>query len=520
MSRLKRFALSLLSGYVQLGVNSLFTLVTVRLALRYLSDDEYGLWMPVTVIVGYIALMDFGLSGAAARILIDYKDHEKPEEYGGIIQTSAWVGLSQGALIFLVGTLLAFGLGPLLHIPANLERKFFWLVIGQCGVTAAMFATRIVALVLTANQRFDVNNYSGALALPVNCGVMWWGFAHGDGVFSMLWGQAAGVISALTFNWIGCYKLKLFPRKGQWGRPSWEKFRELFTFGRDVFLFMVGNQFINFSQTLLLTRLMGLKEALTWGICTRAYAILMQVIGRIFDFSTSALAEMMVRLEREQLLRRFREIETLSVNLAVAAAVLIAVANGPFVEVWTAGRIRWSPWNDLLLGVWLVMGMTVRVHTGLVGQAKAFRSLRYLYFIEGFAFIGLTILLHRFGGITMMLMVSILCSLCCTFPYGLWRTREYFHLSWGDLARWHRGTLALVATVAPVGVLVWWCARNLPALQRLMVEITVLGTWTACMLLRYGLGYSLRAEACRYAPSWARPILARIGFGNVEASDR
>jgi O-antigen/teichoic acid export membrane protein len=520
MSRIKRFTHSLLSGYMQLGVNGLFTLFTVRLALHYLSDDEYGLWIPTTVIASYIALMDFGLSSAASRILIDYKDHEKPEEYGGLIQTSVWVGLCQAALIFLVGTLLAFVLGPLLRIPAKLDREFFWLVIGQCGVTAAMFATRIVALILTANQRFDVTNYSGALALPVNCGVMWWGFAHGAGVFSMLWGQAAGFIAAVAMNWMACYKLNLFPRKGQWGRPSWEKFRELFAFGRDVFLFMIGNQFVNFSQTLLLTRLIGLKEALTWGICTRAYAILVQVIGRFFDFSTSALAEMMVRGEREQLLRRFRDIEVLSVNLAVAAGVLFAVGNGPFVEVWTAGRIRWSPWNDLLLAVWLVICIIVRVHTGLVGQSKAFRFMRYLYFIEGLAFIGLTVLLHQFGGITMMLMISILCSLCFTLRYGLWRTREYFHLSWGDLARWHRDTLTLAASVAPVGMLVWWFTRNLPGLQRLIVEMTVLGIWTVCMLLRYGLGYSLRADASRCAPGWARPLLNRVGFAKTENSEK
>jgi O-antigen/teichoic acid export membrane protein len=502
---------------MQLGVSSLFTLVTVRLALHYLPKDQYALWMPTTVIASYIALMDFGLSGAAARILVDYKDHQRTEEYGGLIQTSVWVGLSQAALIFMVGTGLAFVLGPLLHIPAQLERDFFWLVIGQCGVTAATFATRFVAIVLIANQRFDVTNYSGAFSLVVNCGIMWWGFAHKSGVFSMLWGQAAGAVAALALNWIICHRLNLFPRPGHWGQPTWEKFLELFAFGRDIFLFTLGSQFVNFSQTLLLTRLIGLNAALTWSICTRAYAVLVQVIARIFDFSTSALAEMMVRDERELLLRRFREIAAMSVNLALAAGALFAVGNAPFVEVWTSGTIQWSPLNDLLLAVWLVICITVRVHTGLVGQAKAFRFMRYLYFIEGFLFIGLTILLHRFGGITMMLMISILCSLCCTFPYGLWRTREYFHLSWGDLVRWHRSTLALAGTVAPAAILVWWLARNLPALQRLIVELIVLGIWTGLMFFRYGLGSSLRADACRYAPNWVRTILARIGFANPDA---
>jgi len=520
MSRLKRFAHSLLAGYVLLGVNVLFTLTTVPLALHYLSTPEFGLWAVTTQIAGYIALMDFGLSAATSRILIDYKDHQKRGEYGGVIQTDVLVGLAQAGLIFVVGISLAFVIGPFLHIPAELEPEFFWLVIGQSCITAIMFVTRVITHILTANQRFDVNNYSGACGLVVNCGIMWWGFAHALGVFSMLWGQAAGVVIALALNWFGCYRLKLFPRQGEWGRPSWARFHELFAFGRDSFLFALGSQFVNASQTVLLTRLIGLDAAAVWSVYTRAYLLLVQVLSQIFQFSSSALAEMMVRHDRERLLQRFREIAVVSVNLAVAAGALFAVGNSPFVQVWKAGKIfqsPWSPWNDLLLAVWLVISITVRVHIGLVGQSKAFHFMRFIYFLEGLAFIGLTILLHRFGGITMMLMTSILCSLCFTFPYGLWRTRKYFHLSRGDLARWQRSTLALAASVAPVGVLVWWFARNLPALQRLIVELSVLGIWTACMFLRYGLDASLRAEACHRAPAWARPILTRLGFLKSEA---
>jgi O-antigen/teichoic acid export membrane protein len=393
-----------------------------------------------------------------------------------------------------------------------LERDFFWLVIGQCGITAVLFVTRVFLYLLTAHQRFDVGNYAGMLSLVGNYAILWGGFALGLGVFSMLWAQAAGAVLTVLINWWACHRLELFPRRGEWGRPTWEKFHELFAFGRDIFLYSVGSQFVNASQTLLLTRLVGLDAAAVWSVCTRTFNVLTQVIYRIFDFSSSALAEMMVRGERERLLQRFREIAQLSANLAVAASVMFAVCNGTFVRLWTAGKIGWPPVNDLLLAVWLLLCVGVRVHVGLVGQTKKFQFMRFLYFIEGACFIGLNILLYRFGSITTMLLISIGCSLCFSFPYGLRRTCKYFNLSWSDLAHWHHETMVLAAWTVPVAFLIWWLTRNLPDFPRLALELVGLGTWTAWMFLRHGLSASLRAEAARRAPDWIKPFLLRMGF--------
>src|ERR1043166_4200526 len=107
MSRFKRFTRSLLSGYLQLVANIVYTLASVPLALHFLSKPEFGLWALVTQIAGYLALLDFGLSGSASRILIDHKDDKHREEYGSTLQTGALVGFSQALVIFGVGVLIA-----------------------------------------------------------------------------------------------------------------------------------------------------------------------------------------------------------------------------------------------------------------------------------------------------------------------------------------------------------------------------------------------------------------------------
>ena len=225
---------------------------------------------------------------------------------------------------------------------------------------------------------------------------------------------------------------------------------------------------------------------------------------------------MMVRHEHERLQRRFGEIVEVSVSLAVVAGILLAVANGPFVQVWTAGELGWAPWNDLLLAIWLVTTIAVKLHLGFIGQTKAFHFMRYIYFLEGMAFICLNVLLHRFGGVTMMLALSIACSLCFSLPYGLARTREYFRLSWHELAQWHRGGLVLAAAVAPIAVLLYWCLRNQDAKVRLVSD-AILGIWAGIMYMRFGLGNSLRDEACRHVPRWARPIFGGNRVSQSEA---
>jgi len=512
MARFKRFTHSLASGYVMLGANTLYTLASIPLALAYLSKEEFGLWAVVMQISGYIALVDFGMSASVGRILIDYKDRRADGSYGAMIQTGLLVGTVQGALVFVVGGGLTLVLGAMLGVPETLARDFRWLMIGQCAVLAFAFATRIFGQLTTAHQRYDIGNYTHSFLFAVNYGIMWVCFAAGVGVFSLLWAQAVTNLLAVTVMWLACVQLKLLPARGEWGRPNRRQFSEVFWFGRDIFFYTIGAQLITTSQTILLTRLIGLEMAGIWTVCTRAYQLLTQLIYRVFDYTTPALAEMMVRGEQELLRHRFKQIAVLSASLSVAAGMVFAVSNSAFVEVWTSGKMSWPQINDALLAIWLVISTVVHAHTGLVGQTKKLKFLRYLFFFEGATFVGLTFLTHQLGGVTAMLLTSIVCSLCFSFPYGLRRTKQYFGISWKELVEWHLAPARLGLWVLPMALAAYWFTRNLSPLVRLLINGSFVGGIGLWAFLRHGLERSLHAEILTRAPAWARSVLALVGL--------
>lgn len=492
MSRLNRFKHALLSGYIALGANTLYTLASLPLAQAYLSKAEFGLWAIVTPIAGYVALIDLGMSGSVARILIDYKDDRADGRYGSTLLTSVLVGLVQGGLVLIVGMALALIGSGLLRVPHDLTRQFFWLVVGQSVLQAIAFLFRSLQLVLTAHQRFDVINHAQTVLFGVNYLSMWAGFAWGFGVYSALWSQAVVLLLTIAANAWWCARLKLLPRAGEWGRPTRERFKEVFSYGTDVFLFTVGAQMVNATQMLVVTPFLGIEAAGVWFACTRTFTVVYQLVYRIFDFSSIALAELYVRGEHAKFLDRFRSVTVVTTSVAVVGAVMFALYNQPFVAVWSKAGYGWSPLNDALLGVWLVLMSVQRCHTGILGVKKQLKTVKYVYFAEGCLFIALASVSARSLGYAGVIGSSILATSALSFTYGLRRTRIDFQLTWKEMLGWLQPA-ALVAAPLILWALgmAYLLPNHRPILQFAAGGLAT-GTVGAVLLLRWGLDRAMQ----------------------------
>jgi O-antigen/teichoic acid export membrane protein len=440
----------------------------------------------MTQIAGYIALVDFGMSGSVARILVDYKDNRTDGKYGSTVLTSGLVGLVQGSLVLVAGVCLAvFGAG-LLKVGKDLQHEFMWLLVGQAAIQASVFWTRTLPLILTAHQRYDVMNYSQMALFAANFAALWAGFAMGFGVYSSLWSQAIVQLLTTGINGWWCVRLGLLPRPGAWGRPTWDRFKELFSFGKDFFLFAVGSQMVNASQAILVTPFLGLEAAGVWSVCTRAYVVVTQLVNRILDYSATPLSEMLVRGENQRFFERFRSITVITASSAVVTGAVFALCNQPFVHLWSKGRFGWSPINDALLGVWLVLISVQRCHCGILGVKKRLGTVKYVYFAEGCVFIGLAALCAPFWGFRGIIGSSIAATLCLSFAFGLWRTKTDFGISWRETLRWLEPAAVLAAFLAPWVIAVSWLSLHLGPVVRLALGGGATGMIAAALLLRWG----------------------------------
>jgi O-antigen/teichoic acid export membrane protein len=496
MSRFKRFASSLLSGYALILANTIYTLASVPLALHYLSKEEFGLWVLVTQVCNFNTLLvDLGMSGALARILIDHKDDSTSTKYGSVIQTGLLVLAVQGIIIAVVGTLVSFWLPDWMDVPEKNWQMFRALVSWQCVMLALSFVLRIFYFILQAHQRYDICNYANLLSFAVGLAGIWAGFAAGLGLYSLLLGGAATTVSGGAVSLRQTWRLRLFPARGRWGQPNWATFKELFFYGADIFLITIGLQLITASQAVVIARALGLEAAAVWSIATKLFMLSQQVVYRLLDYSTAAFSEMMVRGESARLQTRFRELVMISGSLSATAGMVMALCNRPFLEIWTQNRIEWAVENDLLMALSLVIYANNRCHIALACMTKEIGNLKFIYFAEGLAFVASGLWLAPTLGLSGIIVSGIATNLFFSGIYGLRRSGNYFEIPVaGMVLQWLRPSALVFLLVLGVSLVLRQVTTSLVAPFQLLICGVIASAFGAVCLWRFGLPPHLRRE--------------------------
>lgn len=495
MSRSKRFVTGLLSSYAALGINILYTIASIPLALHYLDKEQFGLWALVAQLSGYLGLLELGMRGSVSRILSDHKDEIEGGKYGSVLRTGNRVFFIQGLAITLCGLLLAATGAQLLNLPPALHERFAILMTIQSTLVGIGLAMAGLGAPLWCHQRLDISALTSSLCLFVSFAVLWVGFALGWQIYSLVAVSGASLLVGASVTYICCKRLGFYPSHANRGSYDPPVFKELFHFGSGLFLMNLGAQMASASQVVLVSRILGVESAAVWSVATKLFNLAQQFVAKILDSSAGGLTEMLVRGDHAGMRQRFRDLVTISAVVAVAASGAIALMNGAFVELWTSGKITWNPWNNLLLGCVLFSTAVTRCHTGLVGITKQIRGMKYINLLEGGAFVLLSLLLVPAIGLAGLLVGTLICNAGIAGCYGVSRTAHYFKIPRRDVILWVARPIVIVGIVALVFSFGQWAGlETCQAQTRLLIGAAAYVTVIPPCIWIFGLNARLRAE--------------------------
>jgi O-antigen/teichoic acid export membrane protein len=508
VTRLHQFARGVSSSWLATLATVTYSLLSVPIALRYLSVEEFGLFVLLIQIAAYFTLIEIGMSAATARILVDHKDHRDEGAFGSVILTGFWVFAIQGLIILAVGIVAAPWIISVVGVPSALAEVAILLLRWLAFTSALTLTFRVYGSVLYANKRLDlIHGFMGAnmiFGLALLAAIL----ASGAGLAGLKWLFVAQAAIAILLPILACHKLELLPKKGHWGGASLSRFGELFGFGKDIFLVNVGNQVLEASQLIIVTRTMGLTAAAIWSVSTKLFTLTYQVVTKIEGTAVVFFAEMMVRDEKKILAARFRQVYQLTAAIAVAALAIVIAINGPFVSVWANPSLAWSLPLSGLFAVAVALNAMTRCSGDLIIHTKKIGAFRYVYFLEAVIFVLFSLWLSARFGFYGILGASIACLLVFRATYTTWRIARYFSLPAITLWwTWLKRPILAGIILLPFVISTPWLTSNVTNLwSQLFVAVAWVGLPAAITLLLVAVPRDVIKE---FAQRW--PQFSLIG---------
>jgi O-antigen/teichoic acid export membrane protein len=432
--RIKRFLISITTGYLAITINIAYTMASIPLALHYLGKEEFGLWALSQQIAGYILLLDLGLSNAISRFFSNWKDNVDCPEYKELFGTSFVVFIAQGILIALMGIAFSLIAPWLFHIPESLSRIFQKVLILITSLSGFSVACRGISGPIWAFQRLDVANASMAFNLISSFGILWLGFHWGWGIYSLALAIVPAAIITPVAMYFFCRHSGYYPKSGILGRPNRELFWKLFHFGKDTMLISLGQQMVNASQLMIVSRFIGLEMAATFAVGTKIFALGQQFVGKVLESAAPGLTEIYVRGDRELFRRRYWKIIDISMALATIGAAGLILGNQSLISIWTDGLIHWPMQCDVLLGFLLVATTLSRCFTGLFGMIGNMRPIRFIYLMEGLIFLTTAYFAATRYGLIGVVAASLVAHIIVTLSWSIGVQGEFL-LKMPDMIR-------------------------------------------------------------------------------------
>ncbi len=506
MTRSRQFVRGVGSSWLATLATVLYSLLSVPIALRYLTTEEFGLFVLLLQVATYFGLVEIGMASATSRILIDHKDCPDDGEYGSTILTGFCVFAVQALVVLTVGLVAAPWIVAAIGVPAKFNEVATLLLRWLAFTSALTLASRVYGSLLYANKRLDLINALMGGSVLFGLAVLTIILSTGGGLAGLVWLFFSQAVFSIIFSILACHWLGLFPRKGKWGRPSLKRFKEIFVFGKDIFLFNVGNQVLEASQLIIVTRAMGLPAAAVWSVSTKLFMLVYQLVTKLEGTAIVFFSEMMVRGETGRLAARFRQVYQMTAGVAVVALAVVVSLNAPFVSVWASTSLAWSVQLSALMALVVLGNALTRCSADLIIHSKSLGAFRFLCFAEAIAFVLLALWLSGRFGFYGILAASLACLIVFRATYTTWRVARYFHLPattfWSS---WLKRPIVAAFVLLPFMLSAEWISSGAPSAW---TQLVIAGFWigipAVITLFTLALPRDVKEEICL---RWRQPLL-------------
>jgi len=374
---------NLSASYFAFFSTSLWAVLSIPIAVKYLDSKEIGLWAVASAFTGYLGWMDFGISHAIGRLIAPAVAEGDQDEINSWWTTANLALYAQALLLLGFGSVLVPFFIDLVGIEENLRDAAYWLFYSGVFIAATNLPLRGVPSLMTAQERFHWVPLVQGLVPWVGLVVFYLFLKDGWGVKSYTFALIAGQV----VSWI-CYSIlvRTGPNQPKWDRQGLNKqrFKRLFSFSGNLMVLGFIDTVTATLPTMLLARLGGLGMVPVYNFSSRGPMLASGLVSRTYQAFQPGWQRSFVAGNLEEFKRRHRTAGYLTLGSATCGAGATLAFNPMLVEFLAGG----SYFAGSLATAWFAAGIislpmgsyyqSLLTLSGSLGKAALFFSAKLL----------------------------------------------------------------------------------------------------------------------------------------------
>lgn len=401
------------SNWASYFVTAAIGFVLSPIVVHSLGNTGYGLWTLVLSLTGYFGLLDLGIRSSVGRFVARYlalEDHRKVNS----TVSAAMVMLGAGGLLALIATvvMVQFFFGYFKVEPQYIASGRLALLITGLNMSA-LLPLGVFSAMLMALERFDVISGVTIVGELTRAALVVCSLRMGYGLVTLA--LISLLITASEYSAMMVFaKLLYRPLKLNFRLVDRFGLRELFGFSFYRFIWIVANQLIFYSDSIVIGVFLGAASITYYAIAGSLINYGRNIVSLVTDTMAPVAARMDAKEDREGLQRLMVTGTKVSLLVAMPLCLGFLFLGRHFITLWMGKDYASSAIYLVVLTI-PQFGSLSQYTSALIlaGMAKH-RALAYFALAEGVVNLILSIILVQKIGLVGVAWGTVIPDVICT----------------------------------------------------------------------------------------------------------
>ncbi|HTI09311.1 MAG TPA: hypothetical protein VL832_12170 [Puia sp.] len=361
---------NILASLLLRGCNILTTMMLVPLTIHYVKPTQYGIWLTLSSVIGWVGLFDIGLGNGLRNKFAEALakgEHEMARIYVSTTYAIMIIIISLALLIFFcINPFLNWA--KILNTPPDMAHELSLLAIIILGFFSMQFVLQLVSTLLQAAQQPAKASLFGLFGSVFSLIVVFILTKTTSGNLIYL-GLSLGFSPVLMYAassiWFYTHKFKSYAPSIKY--VNFKYARNLMGLGMKFFILQMATIVVYETTNLIISQLFGPAQVTPYNIAYKYFGIIAMVFGITMSPFWSAFTEAWVKKDIDWIRNTMRKLNMFWCGLLIVTLFMLAFSN-IFFRLWVGKEVTVPVSISIVLAAYFLVNA---------------RNMMYMYFLNG-----------------------------------------------------------------------------------------------------------------------------------------